>query len=144
MAEDLEKLIKSAEDDISTRSRAVKPKQKLGKVPLPSLAAGIWIAFIVLASFQFDTIVGMVSGPAEDKIVRDLDTVLRSAAGSLERYESVNGVLPPILPNPAIRGLVVYERNNDFSYRLSATINDVTMVLESSHTMPYRLNGESQ
>ena len=88
--------------------------------------------------FESETLVGLVSPPAENKIARDLEHILSRATDSLESYERLNGTLPPLLPNPAIRGLVRYDRKSDFDYALTATIGSVTMVKTASSHLPYR------
>lgn len=140
---ELNNLIKRAEKDIVDRT-LIAETGKQGKEPdarrksRVSAAFAIWILAILLAAFQFDQVVSLVMDPAQEKIESDLDSLLQSTAASLRRYEIQQGQLPPILPNPSIRGLVSYERRTDFEYRLTATIGEVTMVLDSSSTSPHR------
>lgn len=140
--DNLESLVERAHSDIEVRmARRSGGKQKKQLLRV-SLAVGIWFVFLLLAAFEFDTFTAIVAGPAEARIERDLEHILSRAADSLGRYESLNGVLPPLLPNPAIRGLVRYERESDFSYTLTATISNVTMVKTSSRLHPFRLGAE--
>ena len=93
---------------------------------------------IFVAIFQFDAVLSIVRGPTEDRIEKDLSHVLENAAESLHIYEAKNGGYPPILPNAAIRGLVKYERQTAYQFRLSATIGDVTVVFDSLDLRPHR------
>lgn len=143
MTNELNNLVQRAENDILNRTLiadAAKPDNKpdTRRRNRVSAAFVIWLVAILLAAFQFDQVVSLVMHPAKDKIESDLDSLLQSTAASLRRYEIQQGGLPPILPNPSIRGLVSYERRTDFEYRLTATIGEVTMVLDSSSTSPHR------
>ena len=82
--------------------------------------------------------VSIFSKTAESKIEQDLGGILNNAASSLRSIEIANGSLPYLLPNAAIRGLVKYERRSDFSFQLTATVGNVTMILDSSNTSPHR------
>lgn len=137
----LEDLVRDAESDIEERHGAVKQAtvaKRRGRRPKLSFTLLLWITTAIVAAFQFDTVIRLVMDPTEQKIESDLSTLLQKAATSLDNYESTNGELPLLLPNPAIRGLVHYERRSSFSYRLSATVHTVTMVLDSTSTAPYR------
>jgi hypothetical protein len=139
MSNNLESLVKQAETDISSRSNARRPLKKESlKAPKLSVAITIWLLVIFLGAYQFDTVASIFSTHTESQIERDLGTVLIKADSSLRNYEINTGSLPPILPNAAIRGLVKYERHSDFSYRLTATISNVTMVMDSTSTSPHR------
>ncbi len=146
MSEDLEGYVRKAESEIDDRTRSdettTRHQQKRLRLPRSSFAFTLWIAVVVLGAFQFDTVISLVMSPAESRIEEDLSQVLRNAAGAINRYEDSYGELPMLLPNPAIRGLVEYERVSEYSYRLSATIHTVTMVLDSSSTMPHREDRE--
>ncbi len=133
MANDLENLIRQTEADINKTQVIKKGKSRegRGKMPKLSVAMSIWLFAILAAVYGFNDIVSVVFKPAESKIEQDLTQVLTSAASSLRKYQHESGTLPPMLPNPAIRGLVKYEPRNEFSFVLSASIGDVTMVLES-------------
>ncbi len=139
MSNNLENLVKQAETDISSRSKMRKTaKGESLRVPKLSVAIIIWLITILLAAYQFDDVVAIFSKPAESKIERDLGSILANAGSSLRSFEIANGSLPHLLPNSAIRGLVKYERRSDFSFLLTATIGNVTMVLDSSSTRPHR------
>lgn len=139
MSNNLENLVKQAETDISSRSKMRKPaKGESLRAPKLSVAIIIWLIAILSVAYQFDDVVSIFSKPAESKIERDLGGILTNAASSLRSIEIANGSLPPLLPNPAIRGLVKYERRSDFSFLLTATIGNVTVVLDSSGTRPHR------
>lgn len=144
MTKDLENLVRQAESDIDNRVEKIKTTSDIGAkrktLSHISFPLGLWIFVLVLGAFQFDTVISLVMTPTEDRIEEDLGHVLQNAAATVNRYEADYGELPFLLPNPAIRGLVQYERRSDFSYRLSATVHTVTMVLESSETRPYREN----
>lgn len=139
MKDNLENLVKQAETDIGSYSK-VRGKAKQGTVQAPkfSVAIIIWLFVIVLAAYQYDSVIAIFTMPTESKIERDLGGVLSQASNTLQSYETASGSLPPILPNPAIRGLVKYERRSDFHYQLSATIGNVTMVMDSNSISPYR------
>ena len=140
MEKELENLVRDAEKAIQSPGRDGHKKKKQSSIQLPkaSIAAVIWLIIIVTAAFQFGTVVKIVTGPTEARIESDLGTVLSKAASTLRSYEINNGALPFVLPNPAIRGLVKYERQSDSLFRLEATISSVTMVMESSNLRPYR------
>ena len=139
MADKLENLVRQAETDITSQNVARPAKSRNnGHIPRVSVAIGIWLVVIILGALQFDEVVSMFSKPAESSIERDLGGILISAADSLRRYEVTSGVLPPILPNPAIRGLVKYDLQSDVNYQLTATISNVTMVMGSASTSPHR------
>ncbi|MDA0978136.1 MAG: hypothetical protein O3B72_06240 [Proteobacteria bacterium] len=146
MDDDLNKLIKETESQISSSEvrleQVALAKKRRAILPKASSVFIIWLIAIVLAIFEFDTVVSIVFKPGSDKIEQDLSGILRTAAESLRSYEQNNGVLPPILPNPSIRGLVRYEKQNDFSFVLTATVADITLVLESSKAHPYRVAPE--
>lgn len=139
MSNNLENLVKQAETDISSRSRTRKTaKGESQKAPKLSVAIIIWLVAILSVAYQFDDVVSGFSKPAESKIERDLGGILNTAASSLRSFEIADGSLPLLLPNPAIRGLVKYDRRSDFSFLLTATVGNVTMVLDSSSTSPHR------
>lgn len=139
MADKLENLVKQAETDISNqKTKKAQGRKKSAGIPRFSIAIGIWMVAIILGALQFDEVISIVSTPAESKIERDLGSILSTAASSLHHYEAANGVLPPLLPNPAIRGLVKYDRLSDFNFQLTATISNVTMVMSASSTSPRR------
>ena len=139
MTDNLENLVKQAETDIGVQAK-VRGKAKQGDVKLPqfSVAIALWLLVIVSGAYQFDSVTSIFTTPAENKIESDLGGVLSQASRTLRNYEASSGSLPPILPNSAIRGLVKYERRSDFSYQLTATIGNVTMVMDSSASSPYR------
>jgi hypothetical protein len=125
--------------DIRNQTRVRVPaKEKRGQLPKFSIAIGIWLTAILIGATQFDTVLSLFRGASESRIEQDVEGILSKAAASLRTYEINTGVLPPVLPNPAIRGLVRYERHSDFSFRLTATIGDVTMVMDSKSTRPHR------
>ena len=139
MSNNLENLVKQAETDISSQSKMRKTATGESlRVPKLSVAIIIWLIAILLAAYQFDDVVSIFSKPAESKVERDLGSILTNAGSSLRSFEIANGSLPHLLPNSAIRGLVKYERRSDFSFLLTATIGNVTMVLDSSSTRPHR------
>lgn len=139
MSENLDSLIQRVESDILQREAIVKKDRfQKSKGPAVAVAFVIWVAAIVLGALQFETVVSLFSVNIESNIERDLENILNSAAASLRSYEIESGVLPAILPNPAIRGLVKYERQSDNRYRLSATVNNVSIVLDSSMDRPIR------
>lgn len=140
MSNELEDLIRKSESDIAERGKAAPNGKRADKSKLPrfSVAIATWLIAILLVAFRFDDIVRLVSGPTETKIQSDLGDLLQTTSASLHAYEVANGVLPPILPNPSIRGLVRYERRSDFAFRLRATIGDVTVVLDSNEMHPRR------
>ena len=144
MSDDLEGFVRKAESEIDDRSRSnrsgMHKQRKLITLPRSSFAFTLWIAVVVLGAFQFETVISLVMSPAETKIEEDLSKILQNSSVEVERYLDSYGELPMILPNPAIRGLVQYERVSAYSYRLSATVHTVTMVLDSSSTMPHREN----
>lgn len=141
---ELENLIREAETDINRRAekRAVKTTESL-RLPRFSVAIIIWLIAILLAAFEFDTVLAPFSDSTDNQIERNLEDILTASAASLRNYEIANGSLPPLLPNPSIRGLVKYQRHNDFSFRLVATIGDVTMVMDSNKAHAYRRSNES-
>ena len=139
MSNNLENLVKQAETDISSQSKMRKTATGESlRVPKLSVAIIMWLIAILLAAYQFDDVVSIFSKPAESKVERDLGSILTNAGSSLRSFEIANGSLPHLLPNSAIRGLVKYERRSDFSFLLTATIGNVTMVLDSSSTRPHR------
>ncbi|MCB1646905.1 MAG: hypothetical protein KDI36_15705 [Pseudomonadales bacterium] len=140
MTNELEDLIRQTESDISGRVSAVASGDRSHQKKLPrfSIAIAIWLVVIILAAFKFDDMVQLIWGPTESKIEADLGDLLQAASASLHAYEIKNGVLPPMLPKAAIRGLVQYQRHSDFSFTLKATISDVTVVLESGTAHPHR------
>lgn len=143
MVDELEKLVQQAESDISQRGKATRKKARnVPQLPKFSLAIGIWLVAILLAAFQFDTVKSLVTTPAESKIEEDLSGILTTAANSLRSYQINTGSLPALLPNPAIRGLVNYERATDDDFILTATIHNVTMVMDSTQTRSYREKAE--
>ncbi|MGB0692979.1 MAG: hypothetical protein ACPGPD_09715 [Pseudomonadales bacterium] len=136
---DMEKLIRDAETDIDHHGKAKAARAKKSvQLPRVSVPIVIWFIAIITAAFQFDTIVAPFSETTDTQIEENLSDILSSAAATLKKYELANGSLPPLLPNPAVRGLVEYQRLNDFSFHLEATIGDVTMVMESSKPHPFR------
>ncbi|MFT7246003.1 MAG: hypothetical protein ACI82A_003374 [Candidatus Azotimanducaceae bacterium] len=142
MKENLENLVKQAETDIGSHSKVRgKAKHETAKSPKFSLAITIWLFVILVGVYQFDTATSIFSAPTESKIESDLGGVLSNVAITLRNYQANTGSLPPILPNPAIRGLVKFDRRSDFSYQLTATISNVTMVMDSTSTSPYRQKG---
>lgn len=140
MTNELEKLVRQTESDLSGRARALAnaDRSTKGKLPRFSVAIVIWTIVVLLVAFRFDDIALLVGGPTEAKIETDLGELLQTTSASLHAYEIANGVLPPILPNPAIRGLVQYERHSDIAFTLSATIGEVTVELESNAMHPRR------
>lgn len=144
MTDKLDSLVQKAEDDIH-RTVVRKPKgQSKASLPKLSFPMAVWLLAVLLVAFQFEQIVSMVSSPAESQIEEDLGSLLTRTSDSLHAYQKLNGVLPPLLPNPPIRGLVKYERHSDLSFTLKATIGDVTMMMRSSSTAPYREEGEEK
>ena len=139
MADKLENLVRQAETDI-TNQKLVSSSTGAKRTGTPKLswAIGIWLIAIILAAAQFDEMISMFSTPAENKIESDLGGILTKASNSLRAYEISTGVLPPVLPNPAIRGLVKYERLSDHRYQLRASISKVTMIMGSSSISPSR------
>ena len=143
MADNLENLIKKAESDIQTRAAPSKKPGKLGaRLPAFSVAMVIWLAAILIGAFQFDNVLSLFASPTESKIETDLGSMLSRTSSTLQNYRISNGVLPHVLSNPAIRGLVKYERRSNISYRLTATIGNVTMVMDSNKIDPYRVGAE--
>ncbi len=140
MTDRLEDLVRRTEKDIAQLSAGKSTKAKPSRVSLPkvSIAAMLWLAIVVIGIFNFSDVVALVSQPAESKLERDLTTVLNAASGSLNNYMDQHGVLPYVLPNPAIRGLVRYEKRSDFGFTLRASMGNVTMVMDSTATAPYR------
>jgi len=139
MDDQLENLVQRADEDISARSKKPVVERSARQLPKFSIAAGVWLVFLVLVITQFETMTSFVDVPVEAKIERDLEDVLNTTAASLAHYQTANGVLPHLLPNPAIRGLVKYERQSDYDYTLTATISGVTMRKTSSKMHPYRV-----
>jgi hypothetical protein len=142
MTDDLDELIKRTEAQISSQKlpqeKKVRSIARRAGLPRVSSAFAIWLVAILIAAFEFDNVISIVFDPADVKIEQDLTDILNSAAQSLRQYEQQNGTLPPILPNPSIRGLVKYERRSDFNFILRATVADVSLVLESDKAHPYR------
>jgi hypothetical protein len=142
MNDKIEHLVREAESDINSRSKknAKKDRSQI-RLPKFSVAMVIWLVAILLAAFQFESVVSTFSEPTENEIQSDLEGILTTAAGTIRSYEISNGSLPPLLPNPAIRGLVKYEQINAVRFRLEATIGDVTVELDSSSLHPNRIQG---
>ena len=139
MADNLENLVKQAESDISRQHKHHGPGEpKQVAIPKFSIAIFIWIVAISLGAFNFTEIVSMFSTPTEAKIEKALGAILTKTSISLHHYQARNGLLPPLLPNPAIRGLVRYDRRSDYDFQLTATINKVTMTMNASSTSPLR------
>lgn len=141
MTDNLDSLVRNAEDDIH---RTVVRKPGAGaraRLPKMSFPLAVWLLAAILVAVQFEQIVSIVSSPAESQIEEDLGGLLARTSESLHAYQKINGVLPPLLPNPPIRGLVDYDRHSDISFTLRASIGDVTMVMGSASTAPYRENG---
>jgi hypothetical protein len=142
MTDDLDELIKRTEAQISSQKlpqeKKVRSIARRAGLPRVSSAFAIWLVAILIAAFEFDNVISIVFDPADVKIEQDLTDILNSAAQSLRQYEQQNGTLPPILPNPSIRGLVKYERRSDFNFILRATVANVSLVLESDKAHPYR------
>lgn len=141
MTDNLNSLVQKAEADIHQtvlQKRGAGTKARLPKLSFPIT---IWLLAILLVAVQFEQIVSIVSSPAESQIEEDLGGLLTRTSESLHAYQKNNGVLPPLLPNPPIRGLVDYDRHSDISFTLRASIGDVTMVMGSASTAPYRENG---
>ncbi|MBO6563237.1 MAG: hypothetical protein JJ934_01280 [Pseudomonadales bacterium] len=142
MTDNLDNLVQKAEDDIH-RTVVRKPKgDSKTRLPRLSFPMATWLLATLLVAFQFEQIVSTISYPADSQIEEDLGSLLSRTSDSLQAYQKLNGVLPPLLPNPPIRGLVKYERHSDLSFTLKATIGDVTMVMRSSSTAPYREDEE--
>ena len=142
MSDNIEHLIREAESDIDHRNRQKSGTGKTrSQLPRASGAIIIWLVAILLAAFQFESVVAIFSEPGEYEIQSDLEGILITAAGSIRNYELRNGALPPLLPNPAIRGLVKYDRIDAVRFQLQATIGDVTVVLDSSNLHPQRQLG---
>ena len=139
MSDKIENLVREAESDISSRNQK-RSKQDRSQLQLPkvSMVIVIWLAAILIAAFQFETVVATFSEPTESEIQNDLEGILTTAAGSIRSYQIKTGALPALLPNPAIRGLVRYEQVNAVRFRLEATIGDVTVELDSSNLHPNR------
>ena len=72
------------------------------------------------------------------QIEGDLSEILVDAAASLNAYVEASGYLPYVLPNPAIRGLVEYQRVNDYTFVLRAKVSDVSLVMHSTDSKPRR------
>ncbi len=147
MKDNLQDLVNETESAITSAhaKRQKKPETKIAsKIQLPRLSFPmfVWLLAIILVSFQFTSIVTTVFGPAESKIEADLTTILNTAAGTVRKYRDESGSLPPLLPNPAIRGLVDYDRRSEISFVLTATVSNVTMVLESDKLHVYRQTNE--
>ena len=140
MADRLEELVKQTEGDINQSQLKQKKRTERPEVKLPrvSVALGIWLTAIFVMIYGFEDAISIVLSPSENHIERDLTAVLTSAATSLRNYQHESGMLPAVLPNPSIRGLVHYERQNDFHFVLSASVGDVTMVLESDKANAHR------
>ena len=114
---DMEKLIRDAETDIDRQGKTKAARdEKSVQLPRVSVPIVIWLIAILLAAFEFDTIVAPFSETTDTQIEENLSDILSSAAATLRKYELANGSLPPLLPNPAVRGLVKYQRINDFSF----------------------------
>ena len=102
MTEKLEHLVDQVDSEIKSENKKGTDRSQRS-LPSFSIAAIVWFAFISFMFFESETLVGLVSPPAENKIARDLEHILSRATDSLESYERLNGTLPPLLPNPAIR-----------------------------------------
>ena len=137
MTEKLEHLVDQADSEIKSRKQKKGTDRSQRSLQLFDRSNRL-VCLYFIHVFESETLVGLVSPPAENKIARDLEHILSRATDSLESYERLNGTLPPLLPNPAIRGLVGYDRKSDFDYALTATIGSVTMVKTASSHLPYR------
>ncbi len=146
MSDNLDELIRNTESAITQHKTEAKKQQTKNRrslsLPRVSTAFAIWILAVLLAIFEFEDVVSIVFSPADSRIETDLTSILTNAGKSLRDYQHNNGSLPPILPNPSIRGLVKYERRTEFSFVLTATVADVTLVLESDKAHPYRVPQE--
>ncbi len=140
----LENIIRRSEDEIHQRQSASKTKKRSSIWAFRhfrlSLAICIWLAVIVFVALRFDSLVDVVVAPADEQIEMDLNDLLTSTGRSLRNFQLSTGALPYALPNPAIRGLVKFQRLNDRQFVLSASINDITVQYDSREAYPRRIN----
>ena len=143
----IEQLVKKTEQDLNrqlspgTKAANFKKDKRTG--PKLSFSLTIWLVTVVVVAFQYSSITTGLLHPSSESVESDLSSIVTKAAATLKTYRDSTGALPYVIPNPAIRGLVHYERQSDFAFILTANAAGITIEFDSARNSPRRLEGET-
>ena len=127
---DLSELVERANDSVkldearrATRMKRVNLLQRL----LPVMTA---VALIASVAWAIDSMWHHIAPQSQEKIIRDLDTIIEQARHSIESAKGELGRLPERIPNAALASVVFYDYSGE-TYRLFVTSGDVSVMLDT-------------
>ncbi len=128
--DDLSDLIYKADDSVAISAARRKTRIHHGggfSVWMGRLAG---LLLTVGAVWAVDSLWHHVVPHSEERVARDLDTIIEQARNSVESARAEMGRLPERIPNAALANIVFYDYSGEV-YRLFAASGDVSITLDT-------------
>lgn len=116
----------SVELDEARRATRIKKVNVLHRL-MPIL---IVVTLLASSAWAVNSVWHHVAPHTQERIIRDLDTIIEQARDSIESNKRSTGRLPERLPNAALASVVFYDYSGE-AYRLFVTSGDVSVMLDN-------------
>lgn len=127
---DLSELIHGANEQIAVREARRKTRFYQGNALQRLLPVITAVALIASVAWAINSMWHHIAPQSQEKIIRDLDTIIEQARHSIESAKGELGRLPERIPNAALASLVFYDYSGE-TYRLFVTSGDVSVMLDT-------------
>jgi hypothetical protein len=128
--DDLNDLIYKADDSVAISDARRKARIHYGEGFSVWMGRLVGLLLIAGAVWAAQSLWHHVAPHSEERVVRDLDSIIEQARHSVESARREMGRLPERIPNAALANLVIYDYSGEV-YRLFAASGDVSITLDA-------------
>ena len=128
--DDLSDLIYKADDSVAISAARRKTRIYHGGALVRLTRVLVGLSLIAGAVWAVDSLWHHVAPHSEERVVRDLETIIEQARYSVESSRAEMGRLPERIPNAALANLVFYDYSGEV-YRLYTASGEVSVTLDA-------------